>query len=63
MTARCKMKIVPDDKLGFKLIVKGCEKELEEIREKAGDFTNKWLDEKIEYHEWSENDEEHSEKP
>ena len=63
MTDRCKMKIVPHDTLGFKLIVKGCEKEPEEIREKAGDFTNKWLDEKIEYHEWSENDEEHSEKP
>ena len=56
MTDKCRVKIIPDDKLAIKIIVWGCEKELEKIREKAGDFTNKWLDEKIEYHDWSEDE-------
>ena len=55
---RCKVEIKPDDNLGLKLIIWGCEEELKAIREIAGGFTMKWLDEKIEHHEWSENDEE-----
>ena len=57
---QCKVEIKPDDKLGFKLFIKGCEKEMKEIRENSGGFTMKWLDEKIEHHEWSENEEEPS---
>ena len=58
MSDRCRMKMVPDDELALKIIIWGCENELEKIRENAGPYTLKWLDEKLEIHEWAEDDEE-----
>ena len=58
MADRCKVTIVPDDTLGFKLIIKGCEKQLEQIRKTSQPFTQRWVDEHSEYHDWSEDDEE-----
>ena len=60
MSDRCKVKIVPDEKLGFKLIIKGCETELEEIRKKTGAYTQKWVDERTEIHEWIDDEEKSS---
>jgi hypothetical protein len=58
MTDRCRIELVPDDDLAIKLVVYGCEDKMKKIKEKAGSFTSKWLDERIEQHEWHDTDEE-----